>query len=208
MEYSEQEMKISSAKVRRYRSERGWSQDQLALASGLSLRTIQRVEAEGNASRETQVCLAATFGISLAELADELLLDNPGAAQSIAITVLPTRYKVTGALTGLMLIPVLLNFAGVIPATLDPYVSFAFMAMLALFIYSGFGWYFTGAVKNSSYPKRAAQMLFIATAMFCGFASLSQGNRAELGFAAQIALLAVFIYIVLDVFIAKRRAVK
>lgn len=208
MEHYEQEMKISSAKVRRFRSERGWSQDQLALASGLSLRTIQRVEAEGNASRETQVCLAATFGISLVELADEVLLDNPGASQSLAITALPTRYKITSALTGLMLIPFLLSFAGVIPARFDPYVSFAFMAMIALFIYSGFGWYFTGAVNNPSHPKRAAQMLFIATAMFCGFASLSQGNRAELGFAAQIALLSVFVYIALDVFIAKRRVAK
>lgn len=208
MEQSEQEMKISSAKVRRFRSERGWSQDQLALASGLSLRTIQRVEAEGNASRETQVCLAATFGISLAELADEVLPDNPIAVQSISTTGLPTRYKVTSALTGLMLIPVLLSFAGVIPARFDPYVSFAFMAMIALFIYSGFGWYFTGVVKNPSYPKRVAQILFIATAIFCGFASLSQGSRAELGFAAQIAFLAVFIYIALDVFIAKRGVAK
>lgn len=208
MEHYEQEMKISSAKVRRFRSERGWSQDQLALASGLSLRTIQRVEAEGNASRETQVCLAATFGISLIELADEVLLDNRIATQSIPATALPSRYKVTGALSGLMFIPVLLSFAGVIPAMFDLYVSFAFMAMIALFIYSGFGWYFTGVVKNPSYPKRTAQMLFIATAIFCGFASLSQGSRVELGVAAQIALLVVFIYIALDVFIAKWRAAK
>jgi len=208
MEHYEQEMKISSAKVRRFRSERGWSQDQLALASGLSLRTIQRVEAEGNASRETQVCLAATFGISLIELADEVLLDNRIAVQSIPATALPSRYQVTGALSGLMFIPVLLSFAGVIPAMFDLYVSFAFMAMIALFIYSGFGWYFTGVVKNPSYPKRAAQMLFIATAIFCGFASLSQGSRVELGVAAQIALLVVFIYIAFDVFIAKWRAAK
>jgi len=61
-------MKISSVVVRRLRTERGWSQDQLATASGVSLRTIQRVEAEGSASRETRVSLAATFNVPLAEL--------------------------------------------------------------------------------------------------------------------------------------------
>lgn len=62
-------MKISAAVVRRLRLERGWSQEQLALASGLSLRTIQRVEADGSASLATKVCFAATFGIPLVELA-------------------------------------------------------------------------------------------------------------------------------------------
>lgn len=205
MEHYAQEMKISSAKVRRFRSELGWSQDQLALASGLSLRTIQRVEAEGNASRETQVCLAATFGISFIELADDVLLENALAPQPIPVTTLPTRYKVTSILTGLMLIPVLLKFAEVIPAALDPYVSLAFMAMITLFIYSGFGWYFSGAVKNPSHSKRAAQILFIATAVFCGFASLAQGNRAELTVAAQIAFLAVLIYFTVDTFLMVRQ---
>lgn len=205
MEHYAQEMKISSTKVRRFRSEHGWSQDQLALASGLSLRTIQRVEAEGNASRETQVCLAATFGISIAELIDEVLLDNRISVQSIPVTALSTRYKVTGALTGFMFIPVLLSFAGLIPAAFDLHVSLAFMVMIALFIYSGFGWYFSGAVKNPSHSKRAAQILFIATAVFCGFASLAQGNRAELTVAAQIALLAVFIYFTADTFLMVRQ---
>jgi transcriptional regulator with XRE-family HTH domain len=67
----EQEMKISSAVVRRLRTEHGWSQDRLAQASGLSLRTIQRVEADGTASMETTVSLAATFGVQLTGLLEE-----------------------------------------------------------------------------------------------------------------------------------------
>jgi DNA-binding XRE family transcriptional regulator len=65
------DMKIASATVRRLRTGRGWSQEQLAIASGLSLRTIQRVEAEGAASMATRVCLAATFDVPLADLGDE-----------------------------------------------------------------------------------------------------------------------------------------
>lgn len=67
----EHEMKISPTVVRRLRSERGWAQDQLAAAAGVSLRTIQRVEAEGAVSRETRVSLAATFNIPLSDLAEE-----------------------------------------------------------------------------------------------------------------------------------------
>ena len=67
----EHEMKISSSIVRRLRTERGWSQDQLAIASGLSLRTIQRVEAEGIASMDTAVSLAATYEIRLIELQED-----------------------------------------------------------------------------------------------------------------------------------------
>lgn len=208
MEHATYDMKISTTTVRRLRTERGWSQEHLALASGLSLRTIQRVEAEGNASRETHVCLAATFGIVLADLvADSALISNASIEMPLT-KVVPTRYKVTAVLTGATLIPVLLSFAGMIPTQFAPFVSLSFMAMIVLFIYTGFGWYFTGAVKNTSQPKRAVQMLFIATALFCGFASFSSGSSTDLGFAAKIALLVMGSYLVFDTFIAKRRALK
>lgn len=68
----EQAMKISPSTVRRLRTERGWSQEQLAIASGLSLRTVQRVEAEGVASMGTAVSLAATYDVQLIELQEDL----------------------------------------------------------------------------------------------------------------------------------------
>ena len=64
----EQSMKIDGNKVRTLRESRAWSQDQLATASGLSVRTVQRAEVESSASRETRVCLAAAFGIDHNEL--------------------------------------------------------------------------------------------------------------------------------------------
>jgi len=51
-------------KIKKLRQDNCWSQDLLAKASGLSLRTIQRIEKEGNASAETQLALAATFNVS------------------------------------------------------------------------------------------------------------------------------------------------
>jgi len=59
---------LSSDKIKTLRKDNGWSQELLAKASGLSLRTIQRIEKEGGGSAETQLALAATFNISPKEL--------------------------------------------------------------------------------------------------------------------------------------------
>ncbi|HEX7338790.1 MAG TPA: helix-turn-helix transcriptional regulator [Rhodanobacteraceae bacterium] len=64
-------MKLSPLTIRRLRTERGWSQEQLAAASGLGLRTIQRVEAEGIAAMSTAVSLAATYDVRLLKLQED-----------------------------------------------------------------------------------------------------------------------------------------
>lgn len=59
---------LSPERVKFFRTDNGWSQELLAKASGLSLRTIQRAEKDGNSSAETQLALAAAFNISPKEL--------------------------------------------------------------------------------------------------------------------------------------------
>jgi transcriptional regulator with XRE-family HTH domain len=56
-------MKISTELLVRLRNERSWSQDELALASGLNLRTIQRIERDGSVSLQSKKALAAAFEI-------------------------------------------------------------------------------------------------------------------------------------------------
>lgn len=56
-------MKIDSNMVKKLRTEKNWSQEQLSEASGLSLRTIQRLESGGNASIETLRALSEVFDI-------------------------------------------------------------------------------------------------------------------------------------------------
>jgi transcriptional regulator with XRE-family HTH domain len=57
--------------VRKFRLQRGWSQEQLAHFSGLSVRTIQRIERGQNAGLESLKCLAAVFEVDLSELRQE-----------------------------------------------------------------------------------------------------------------------------------------
>ena len=70
MEYTLQNLttNLSPDRVKFFRKDNGWSQELLAKASGLSLRTIQRAEKDGNSSVETQLALAAAFDIPLKAL--------------------------------------------------------------------------------------------------------------------------------------------
>src|ERR1700683_3675009 len=61
-------MKLNSAIVRRIRRDRAWSQEQLASVAGVSLRTIQRVEADGSGSLESNMALAGAFGVTTIDL--------------------------------------------------------------------------------------------------------------------------------------------
>jgi transcriptional regulator with XRE-family HTH domain len=59
---------IKSSVIKRLRAERRWSQEHLAKAAGLGLRTIQRLEAQGSASMETVQALAAVFNVDYESL--------------------------------------------------------------------------------------------------------------------------------------------
>ena|SRR5688572_19458143 len=64
----EAQMKINGDAVRALREQKSWSQEHLAGASGLSVRTVQRVEMENIASAETRLALAAALGVPVADL--------------------------------------------------------------------------------------------------------------------------------------------
>lgn len=62
------DMQIDASRVRAERERRAWSQEHLAEVSGLSLRTIQRVETSGMASFETAKAIASVFEFDVASL--------------------------------------------------------------------------------------------------------------------------------------------
>ena len=61
-------MRVDSELIRSLRTARSWSQEELARAAGLNLRTIQRIEKEGVASLQSKKAVAAAFDIDATEL--------------------------------------------------------------------------------------------------------------------------------------------
>lgn len=61
-------MNINSALVKKLRTEKSWSKEELATASGLNLRTVQRIETEATASLQSKKALAAAFDIAVKDL--------------------------------------------------------------------------------------------------------------------------------------------
>jgi transcriptional regulator with XRE-family HTH domain len=61
-------MDIQASRIRELRSQRGWTQQHLADACAVSLRTIQRIEKDGNAAQETVAALCAVFSVAREEL--------------------------------------------------------------------------------------------------------------------------------------------
>ena len=62
------EMKLKSKKIKELRAERLWSQEELAVASGLSLRTVQRIEKDGISSVESLKALASVLEVNVADI--------------------------------------------------------------------------------------------------------------------------------------------
>ena len=62
--------------VQKLRLQHGWSQKQLAQASGLSTRTVQRIEAGEPASTETLKSLAAVFEVDFSSLNPESTMNE------------------------------------------------------------------------------------------------------------------------------------
>ena len=60
--------------VKQLRVKNKWSQEQLATMSGLSARTIQRVESGESASFETLKSLASVFEIDMNKLTEEIIM--------------------------------------------------------------------------------------------------------------------------------------
>jgi DNA-binding XRE family transcriptional regulator len=56
MEY---EVKLNPEGIKRLRESKSWTQEHLASAAGVSLRTIQRMEADGSSSAESRLAVAA-----------------------------------------------------------------------------------------------------------------------------------------------------
>ena len=88
---------IDKNRIRKIRNQRAWSQDHLASVSGLSLRTIQRIENDGSCSVESKKALAAVFNIKPSDL--DIHVD---AMQNLAASKRGRIFGFAGATAGLV----------------------------------------------------------------------------------------------------------
>lgn len=102
-------MKIDGKRIRQLREARGWSQEHLASICGLSPRTVQRLETEGNASLESRMAVAAALEVA----AEDLGLPQPANALH-ASTAAPKSagIRVENLMFGLALLVLALLYGG------------------------------------------------------------------------------------------------
>jgi len=67
--------------IKKLRKQRNWSQDQLSKTSGLSLRTIQRIEGGNKASMESLKALSAVFETNVENLEQEVIVVDKESEQ-------------------------------------------------------------------------------------------------------------------------------
>ena len=77
------EMKINGDMVRALREEKSWSQEHLAGAAGLSVRTVQRVESACVGSVETRLALAGALDVAVSGLMPSAHLPDVGATHAL-----------------------------------------------------------------------------------------------------------------------------
>lgn len=61
-------MRINADLVIKARKKKAWSQEELATAAGLNLRTVQRIESEASASLQSKKALASALDLDILDL--------------------------------------------------------------------------------------------------------------------------------------------
>lgn len=103
-------MEIRAEWVRSERQRRGWTQQHLADAAGMSLRTVQRIEKQGLASNESVSALSAVFEVER----QTLLTDDAtrAAGKKLRVGALVAAAAAVGASAGALMTWLLMSAAG------------------------------------------------------------------------------------------------
>lgn len=200
------DMKLSAKTVKRLRTERAWSQEQLAEIADVSLRTIQRVEADGSASRETRMALAAAFGIDIRDLAEPEAAPSESPSPALStIHATPKQYRVVGMIA--LLAAILSAGAAYFSLKQMPWAltTLAPMTAIAGGLYAGFGWYFSGRTQLSTPARRTVQFGFITCALVLLFSCFSASPRATATVYLQMMLFACAIRHAFDWYFSRSR---
>ena len=117
--------------LKEIRTRRNWSQDELALLSGLSVRTIQRIERNHKAGLESLKSLAAAFNIEVAELRKELKIMNTNEEnEEIVADGIIRFYAISASLIFILIFPLMSALQD--PSNWGPFMVMCFCWMLII----------------------------------------------------------------------------
>ncbi|HEY6124562.1 MAG TPA: helix-turn-helix transcriptional regulator [Steroidobacteraceae bacterium] len=121
-------MKLNSATVKRLREAKSWTQEHLASAAGVSLRTVQRLEADGSASAESRLAIAAALGVPVDSI--HLAPDSVESASAAELrrVAVGTRWGYTGVAIG-----TLASAAGIVSGSASPEQAATALGILGAF---------------------------------------------------------------------------
>lgn len=114
--------------LKEIRIRKNWSQDELALLSGLSVRTIQRIERNHKAGLESLKSLAAAFNIDIEELQKELNV-NEESKEAFANNIIGF-YALSASLIFTLIFPLMSALKD--PSNWGPFVVICFCYMLII----------------------------------------------------------------------------
>ncbi|MGR5361734.1 2TM domain-containing protein [Vibrio mediterranei] len=106
--------------IRKLRLQRGWSQEQLAELSGLSIRTIQRIERGQNPGLESLKSLAAVFETTITELQQEPKMSSKVEITQEEQTVIDQVRAIKGFYSHLMTYVLIMALLFTINIVTDP----------------------------------------------------------------------------------------
>jgi len=118
--------------ISKLRLQRGWSQEQLAEFSGLSIRTIQRIERGQNPGLDSLKSLAAVFEVQVADLhsAPENDMDTQQQITNDETKAIEYVRDIKGFYSHLIKYVVVITFLFIINLTTNPDYIWAWWPML------------------------------------------------------------------------------
>ena len=124
----ETEVKLNPAGVRRLRESKSWTQEHLASAAGVSLRTIQRMEADGSASAESRLAVAAALDVPVENIYLALEVGDSARSSELRRIVVETRWGYAGLALG-----TLASAAGILGGSTSPEQANTALGILGAF---------------------------------------------------------------------------
>jgi len=125
MEY---EVKVHPEGIRKLRESKSWTQEHLASAAGVSLRTIQRMEADGSSSAESRLAVAAALGVPVENVNLALEAGISGGSGELRRIEVGKRWGYAGLAVG-----TLASAAGIVSGSSTPAQASTALGLLGAF---------------------------------------------------------------------------